>query len=52
MPTPSKGESQKSYIERCIPIVLKEGTAKNQKQASKICFSMWREHKKKGKKKD
>jgi len=46
MPTPSKGESQKDFVSRCIPIVLGEKTAKDQKQASAICFSMFRESKK------
>ena len=47
MPTPAKNESQEHYVSRCIPIVLKEGTAKDQKQAAAICFSMWKEHHKK-----
>lgn len=47
MPSVKDGESQKSFVSRCIPTVLKEGTAKNQKQAAAICFSMFKEHKKK-----
>ena len=42
MPTPNAGESEKDYISRCIPVVLKEGTAKDNKQAAAICYSMWR----------
>ena len=42
MPTPGKNETQKAFISRCIPIVLDEGTAKNNKQAAAICFSIWR----------
>jgi len=42
MPTPKKGETEKEFISRCIPYVLKEGTAKDQKQAIAICYSMWR----------
>jgi hypothetical protein len=46
MPTPGKDEKEKDFISRCIPIVLKEGTAKDNKQAAAVCYSMWREHKK------
>jgi hypothetical protein len=42
LPTPNKGESQKDFISRCIPYVIKEGTAKNREQASAICYSIWR----------
>lgn len=45
MPTPGKNESQKDFVSRCIPIVLEDGTAKDQKQAAAICYSMWREAK-------
>jgi len=47
MPTPKQGESQKDYVDRCIPIVLNEGTAKDGSQASAICHSMFAEHHKK-----
>ena len=43
MPDVKEGESQQDYVSRCIPIVLKEGTAKDEKQAAAICYSMWRE---------
>src|SRR5262245_61652643 len=46
MPTPRKGETQSDFVSRCIPVVLREGTAKDQKQAAAICHSMWRESKK------
>jgi len=46
MPTPGENEEQSKFISRCIPIVLKEGTAKDNKQASAICYSIWRESKK------
>lgn len=49
MPTPGKNESQKDFVSRCIPIVMDEGTAKDNKQAAAICYSMWREHEKKKK---
>ena len=41
MPTVKKGESKQAWLGRCIPVVLKEGTAKNQKQAQAICFDMY-----------
>lgn len=43
MPKPSAGESEQDFVSRCIPIVLKDGTAKDQQQASAICFSIYRE---------
>ena len=33
MPNPKKGESQKDFVSRCIPIVLEDGTAEDQDQA-------------------
>lgn len=42
MPKPGKNESQKDFVSRCIPIVINEGTAKDQKQAAAICYSMYR----------
>lgn len=45
MPTPNKGESEKDFVERCIPVVLGEGTAKDGAQAAAICHSMYRESK-------
>jgi hypothetical protein len=41
MPKPRKNESRESFVARCIPIVMKEGTAKNNKQATAVCNSMW-----------
>jgi len=46
MPKPKKNEKQKDFVSRCIPIVMHEGTAKDNKQAAAICNSMWREAKK------
>ena len=45
MPTPRPDESRKDFVGRCIPDVLEEGTAEDQKQAIAICFNMWREDK-------
>lgn len=44
MPKPKEGETQKEFVSRCIPMVMDEGTAKDDKQAVAICYSMWREH--------
>ena len=43
MPKPAKDESHDDYISRCIPIVIKDGTAKDDKQANAVCNSMWDE---------
>ena len=45
IPTPNKGESQKDFISRCIPYVIREGTTDDQKQATAICYSIWRKAK-------
>lgn len=47
MPSPQKGEKRKEFISRCIPIVMREGTAEDGKQAAAICYSYWRRKKKK-----
>lgn len=39
MPSPSKNESHKSYMERCVPQLIKEG--KNPDQAVAVCSSMY-----------
>ena len=41
MPEPKEGESQKEFVSKCIPIVLEDGTAKDQNQAVAVCNSMW-----------
>lgn len=43
MPAIKKGESQKDYIGRCIPYVMREGTARDNKQAAAICYSLWKQ---------
>ena len=45
MPTPNENESEKDFVARCIPVVLDEGTAKDDKQAVAICYSMYKQHK-------
>lgn len=41
MPTPQPGESRDDFLERCIPIVIEDGTADGQDQAVAVCSSMW-----------
>lgn len=42
MPAPKAGERQSDYLHRCIPEVIDHGTAKDPKQATAICYSMFR----------
>jgi hypothetical protein len=46
MPTPGKNETEKEFIGRCIPFMLKEKPGMEQDQAVAICYSIWREDKK------
>jgi len=47
MPSVNKGESQKDYVSRCMGDsgMLKE--APDQKQRAAICYSLYKQHKKK-----
>jgi len=46
MPSPPKdGESRDDFIGRCVPVVLEDGTAKDQDQAVAICSSMYEDGK-------
>lgn len=47
MPTPKDDESEDDFVDRCIPMVIDEGTAKDGKQAAAICHSMYKQHHKK-----
>lgn len=49
MPNPNKNETEGDFVSRCIPIVMKEGTAKNSSQAAAICHSKFKESKTKHK---
>ena len=44
MPKPTEGETEKDFVERCIPMVLEEGTATDGEQAAAVCHSMFRQH--------
>lgn len=46
MPKPHKGEEKDRFVSRCIPIVLKDGTATTQEQAVAVCISIWEQDKK------
>ena len=39
MPMPEMGEEKEKFMERCIPMVLKDGTAADNDQAVAICMS-------------
>lgn len=41
MPTPAPGESLDDFVDRCIPIVLEDGTAEDGQQAVAICNSLY-----------
>jgi hypothetical protein len=47
MPTPKTNETEKDYVSRCIPFVLKEPKHKGMKpdQAAAMCHSMFKDHK-------
>ena len=42
MPTPRKEETETEFVQRCIPIVLNEGTASDSSQAAAICRSLYK----------
>jgi hypothetical protein len=39
MPDPKNNESEADFLKRCIPQVINDGTATDQKQAAAICYS-------------
>ncbi|MFA5379163.1 MAG: hypothetical protein WC455_25635 [Dehalococcoidia bacterium] len=47
MPTPRPGEKEGKYVDRAIPMLIDEGTAKDGAQAAAIAHSMYRQHQKK-----
>lgn len=46
MPNPRNNENEDKFVERCIPVVIAEGTAKDGSQGAAICHSMYQRHKK------
>lgn len=47
MPTPRNDEDRQQFVERCVPVVLDDGTARDQDQAVAVCNSLWEQHRKK-----
>ena len=45
MPIPLPGESRDNFIDRCIPIVIDDGTAEDGSQAFAVCNSLFDEPK-------
>lgn len=45
MPTPRKNETRSDFVSRCIPIVLEDGTAEDNKQAAAVCYSIYKQAK-------
>jgi len=43
MPTPKQDESEADFVDRCVPIVLDDGTADDETQAVAICHSLWKD---------
>lgn len=43
MPKPKTGESHSTFVNRCIPVVMSDGTATNPAQAVAVCESFWKE---------
>jgi len=41
MPTPNPNENKEDFIQRCIPIVMRDGAAQDNAQAYAICSSMY-----------
>jgi len=41
MPKPYANESESDFIERCITIVIEDGTADDGSQAFAVCQSIW-----------
>lgn len=42
MPSIKPNENKEDWIERCVPVVMKEG--KNKKQALGQCYGMWQQN--------
>lgn len=47
MPKPRSNETESVFVDRCIPIVIADGTAKDGTQGAAICHSIYNQHKKK-----
>jgi len=47
MPNPNNYKDKESFMKVCVPMVIRDGTAKDSKQAIAVCLGMWNQ---KGKK--
>jgi hypothetical protein len=47
MPSVKPGESEKDFVSRCIPIVMREHEGMENKQAVAICYSIYKNKDKK-----
>lgn len=45
MPKPKDGESEKDFVDRCIPMVMHDGSAESSDQAVAMCHTMFKQHK-------
>jgi len=53
MPTPNLDtETRREWINRCVPVVIRDGTTDRPDQAVAICVSMWNEALKKKRQRD
>ena len=43
MPTPLENETEAEFVERCIPIVIEDGTAEDAEQAAAVCHTMFQQ---------
>ena len=43
MPTPRTDESEADFVKRCVPDVIADESAEDNKQAVAMCHSMWDE---------
>jgi hypothetical protein len=43
MPVPQPNESEQDFVSRCTPIVMEDGTAEDNEQATAVCHSMYRQ---------
>ena len=41
MPTPNPDEVRSAFMARCIPAVIRDGTAINARRATEVCTTMW-----------
>lgn len=45
MPTPEPGETETDFMDRCVPMVMDDGSADSEDQAVAMCSSMWEQDK-------